>query len=236
MRNSTRFVWAAAAAVAVAALAPAGGVRAQDPPAARALKVGVVNLGDCFDPAKYDYARDLEADFNAVRKNLDEELVRIRKGLEERTKTLDALSDKTSTLYVQKYTEIKVEEAHYDIVQKMRTNRLLNARYSGRNLMYAEVRKATASVAQEQKLDLVFRADESSVDDEKGDESQSLQKNMLRSVLYCDPSLDITAKVLARLNDDYRKRKPASGEIECPQCKIKTKEAKCPRCGAVLKN
>src|SRR5258705_338824 len=235
MRYSLRFVGAAVAAVVVAALASAGGVRAQDTPA-RSLKIAVVNLGDCFDQAKYDYARDLDAEWNAIKKNLDDDLARIRKGLEEKTKLLEAVSDKTSALYMQKYTEIKVEESHYDIVQKMRTNRLLGARYSHRNLMYTEVRKVTAALAQELKFDLILRSDESSVDEDKTDESQSLQKNMLRSVLYCDPSLDITAKVLTRLNDEYRKRKPATGEIECPQCHIRTKDAKCPRCGATLKN
>ncbi|HTF58204.1 MAG TPA: hypothetical protein VK661_13315, partial [Planctomycetota bacterium] len=166
----------------------------------------------------------------------DDELARIRKGLEEKTKVLEAVSDKTSALYMQKYTDIKVEEAHFDILQKLRTNRLLGARYSHRNLMYAEVRKVTAALAQELKFDLILRSDESAVDEDKTDESQSLQKNMLRSVLYCDPSLDITGKVLTRLNDEYRKRKPVAGEIECPQCHIRTKDAKCPRCGAVLKN
>jgi len=146
------------------------------------------------------------------------------------------LTDKTSPLYAQKYADIKVEEARYEILQKMRTNRLLSAQYTARNQMYAEVRKAVAALAQEMKFDLILRADESAVDDDKGDESQSLQKNMLRSVLYCDPSMDITAKVLARLNEEYKKRKPGTGELECPQCHIRTKDAKCPRCGAVLKN
>ncbi|HKS17027.1 MAG TPA: OmpH family outer membrane protein [Planctomycetota bacterium] len=235
MRKTTGFVWGVLAAGALAALSLNGGARAQETPPAKALRVGVVNIGDCLNPAKYDFAKDLEAEFNGVRKGIDEELARIRKKADELNKQLDALKDNPgSQLYLDKRSQLDLEVAHFEIVQKNGKSRLLSAKYAASNSMHTEIRKAAAAVAQELKLDLVLRADGAPEEDDKLDES--LQKNMLRAVWYCDPSLDITAKVLGRLNEDYKKKRGNGGEMECPQCKIKTKEAKCPRCGASLKN
>jgi len=234
MRNSTRLLIGLLAAGAFGALALSGGARAQDGPPARALKIAVLNMGDCMEPARNDHAKDLEAKFNVINKEMKDELGRIRQKADVLKSQVDNLKESgpTAPLYVQKATEWNLEEARYEIAKKMGTNQLIAARDAFQADIYTEVRKAATLVAQEMKIDLVLRSDEGVFEGDKGDRSN--QKNMLRAVLYNDPSLDITQKVVTRVNEEFRKKKPV--EYTCPKCKIVSKEPKCPKCGDALKN
>jgi len=234
MRNSTRWVVGVLAAGAFAALALSGGARAQDGPPARALKIAVLNMGDCMEPAKNDHAKDLEIRFNAINKEAKDELTRIREKADKLKSQVENLreSGPGSPLYVQKATEWNLEEARYEIAKKMGTSQLIAARDAFQADIYSEVRKAATLVAQDMKVDLVLRSDEGAFETDKAE--RSIQKNMLRAVLYNDPSLDITQKVVTRVNEEFRKKKPV--EYTCPKCKIVSKEPKCPRCGDPLKN
>lgn len=234
MRNSTRLMVGLLAAGAFAALALSGGARAQDGPPARALKIAVLNMGDCMEPAKNDHAKDLELRFNVINKEAKDELGRIRKKADDLKGQVENLreSGRGSPLYLQKATEWNLEEARYEIAKKMGTEQLIAARDAFQADIYSEVRKAATLVAQDMKVDLVFRSDEGAFEADKAD--RSIQKNMLRAVLYNDPSLDITQKVVTRVNEEFRKKKGV--EYTCPKCKIVNKDPKCRQCGDALKN
>lgn len=68
--------------------------------------------------------------------------------------------------------------------------------------MYAEVNKALAAVAQEKGFNLVLYRDGNLVETDQPLDLMAQVAN--RKLLYSDDSLDITADVLARLNESYR--------------------------------
>ena len=221
------------AAGVVAAAAFSGAAGAQDTPG-RSLRFAVVNMNDCIEATKNDHARDLSARFDVISKEIKDELNMIRKKADElktQAKNLEE-SGPGSALYVKLFREWNLEEANLKIATELSQRKLIAARDSFKNQLYSEARKMTTVLAQEMKIDVVFRSDEGAFEEDKSD--LALQKNMLRSVLYHDPSLDLTDKVLARLNEDFKKRK--SSAVECPKCKIAVpNDGKCPRCGDQVK-
>jgi len=234
MSHSRRLTLVLLAAGALGAFALSGGARAQDTPPARALKIAVVNMGDCTEAAKNDYGKDLSAKFDVLSKEAKDELARLRKKADElkgQTKNLEE-SGPGSPLYVKCLREWQQAEANIKIESELSQRQLVAARDSFKNQLYVEARKMATVIAREMKIDLVLRSDDGAFEEDKSD--MALQKNILRSVLYHDPALDITPTVLARLNEDYKKRKGSSAE--CPNCKILGKDGKCPQCGATLKN
>ena len=234
MRNSRTWIVGMITAGALGAAALSGGARAQDGAPAKALKIAVVNMSDCMEAAKCDHAKDIAARFDVISKEAKDELARIRKNADElkaKAKNLEE-SGPGSPLYVQVFTQWSLEEAKLKIQQEMMQRTLSAALVSFRTELYSEARKMATLVAQEMKIDLVLRSDEGAFEEEKSD--MALQKNMVRAVLYYDPALDITEKVLTRLNDDFKKKRGAA--VFCPKCKIQGKDGKCPKCGEAIKN
>lgn len=207
MRNSRNLIVVLAAAGALAALSFSGGARAAQDTPARALKIAVVNMNDCMEASKNDQAKDLEAKFATVQRDAREELNKVRKKVDElkaQAKSLEE-SGARSPLYLKVVSDLKIEEARFEILTQMSRQQLIAARDSFRTQIYSDARKVATLVAKDLKFDLVLRSDEGAFDEDSSD--LALQRNMLRSVLYHDPSLDITQKVLARLNEDYQKKK-----------------------------
>jgi len=226
------FAFAAVAAGAVVALLlPARAEGRQDPP--KPLRIGIFNLKDCTDPAKYDFARDLRQELVGAGKTYDDDLNRIKEKAEKLKEVLRAITDKNSSLYMDKYMQLKLAEAEFDMMKKIHNNTLVSKHAGNQNLCYLEARRVIALIAQEMKLDLVLRVEDGGADDDSPE--MVAQRNLLRTVLYYDPALDITAKVVAKLNEEYRKKNPAGVAYFCKQCNIKTKEEKCPVCRAQLK-
>jgi Skp family chaperone for outer membrane proteins len=233
MRNSRRLMMGLIGAGLLGGAALSGGVRAQDNPPAKALKIAVLNMSECMEPARNEHARDLAARFDGINNEAKLELQRIRKKADELKVKAKSLEDTpSSALYIQVFSEWSLEEAKLKIAQEVTQRQLLATRDSFRTELYSDARKIATLVAQEQKIDLVLRGDEGAFEEDKSD--LALQKNMLRSVLYHDPSLDITAAVLARLNDDFKKKRGVAAI--CPKCKIAGKDGKCPKCGEQIKN
>lgn len=231
MQHSSRMGVAFLAAGALAAVALSGGARAAQDPPARALKIAVVNMSECIAPAKVDHAKDLSARFDAIKREDLEELARIKKTMEELKPKITSL-EAGSELQKKLYMDYRLAEEKIKIQQELGQRELLATRDAFQSQLYTEAHKMTDVIARELKLDLVLRSDDGAFEQERGD--ASVQKNLLRAVLYHDPALDITEKVLARLNEDYKKKK-AAAEVMCPKCKIVSKEAKCQKCGETLK-
>jgi Skp family chaperone for outer membrane proteins len=221
------------AAGVLAAVALSGGARtAQDPPA-RPLKIAVVNMSDCVAASKNDHAKDMAGRFDALKHDQQEDLARIKKKLEE-LKSKVTTVEEGSALQTKLYMDYRIEEEKLKVVGELSQRQLIATRNQLQNELYSEAHKMTDVYARENKIDLVLRADDGAFEEEKGD--TSIQRNLLRAVLFHDPQLDITEKILVRLNEDYKKKK-AAAEVTCPKCKVVSKgAAKCPGCGEPLKN
>ncbi len=177
--------------------------QSQAPVAASPARVAVCDIQQVF--ANYARAKDLLAQLNDKRQALTAED-------EQRGKAIDALGVELAGLKPgSKEYEARLAEA-----DRLRLDRTVNAQFKEVTLlrehrrltleMYGEVTKVVAAVAGERGLTLVLCRDADLVDTDETAELVAQIRN--RKVLYSDPSLDITADVLARLNASYRSGKP----------------------------
>jgi Skp family chaperone for outer membrane proteins len=232
MQLSSRMGIGLMAAGAIAAVGLSLGARAaQDPPTPRTLRIAVVNLSECVLAARNDHAKDLSVRFDAIKRLEQEELGKLKKAVDDLKSKINTV-EAGSELQKKLYTDYRLAGEKFKIQEEFGQRELIAARDAFQSELYSEARKMADVLAREMKIDLVLRSDDGAFEEEKGD--ASVQKNLLRAVLFHDPSLDITDKVLVRLNEDYKKKK-ASAEVKCPKCGVVGKEAKCQKCGETLK-
>jgi Skp family chaperone for outer membrane proteins len=173
------------------------------PAAAPPARVAVCDIQEIF--ANYARARDLLAQLNDKRQALAAED-------EQRGKAIDALGVELAGLKPgSKEYEARLAEA-----DRLRVDRTVSAQFKEAALrrehrrltleMYEEIAKVIAAVAGERGFNLVLYRDADPVDTDETLELLAQIRN--RKVLYNDANLDITADVLARLNESYRSGKP----------------------------
>ncbi len=216
------------ALIALAALAPAAAL-AQQPPAAdgkAAFKLGVVNLKTCFEKEKYDRIKDIDGDLQKMADAYAKKLQDLEKRMVELREQIESLQ-RDSTLRAEKILQLRRAETDLKFEKEYGRARYLDY-YSERKIeIYNEVRRVVAIIAQEQKYDLILRIEAPLLDEQ--DPETVAQRINNRVVLYSHDSVDITAAVLKRLNEEWAKHKAAAAsgaaEWDCPICKKKNKAA-----------
>lgn len=203
MRNSKRMILGSLALGAALAVAFTGGVGAQDGGPAKPLKIAVVNLTDCMSQEKSDLAKELRGKLEADSKEMKEEIAALRKKAEELKGRASAVEE-GSDFYNQLVYDYNMTEGAIKIKGEMNQRRLLQTQYKYNTQLYNEARAMIQKVAEEGKYDLVLRADDGEPLNDK--QEMTMQRNLVRIVLYNAPSTDITTTVLGRLNEDFKKR------------------------------
>lgn len=204
MRKSSGVAVGLAAAGLVAVLATSGGARAQDGPP-KQIRIAVVNVNEFMNKDKYEHAKEFTTQWEAMKKEINNDLTLIRKKADE-LKSQVANLIKGSELWMKLAEEWNLEETKLKLRSEVGKQRLETMRDNFRTDLYAEARKVATEVAKELKYDLVLRADEGEFEEDRND-TVTIQRNLLRAVLYYEPSMDITDKVIARLNEDFKKKK-----------------------------
>ena len=198
---ATLAAWAALAAVASA-----------QQPAEPALKVGAVNLQECFDSDKCEIAKEVNAELKARFAERQKKLADLKKRGQDLKNDLDALPEiGAQALREEKekklaflITEIKYEE---ETGKKKYLDYYKNRKVE----IYKKITAAVDKVAAEQKLDLVLRMEPPLLEDIEN-ESDARQTELAfqrinnRFVLFSTPTVDITPAVIKRLNEDHKKK------------------------------
>ncbi len=233
-----------------AAPPPAGGTNG-------ALKVGLVNLKDCFGEANYELAKEVTAKLKDLENQLE-------KGLKELANQAAVLREQISgalprsQLQQDKQRQLKLVEMQLKLDQELGRAKFLNE-YSRLKLeVYTEIRRVIDIYGREHKFDLILRVEEAQLE-EDSPTTVSQQINQ-RVVLYHGAALDVTKDVLALLNAEHKKKpKPVDppaagpdctspdckgkvangrctkcGKAECAKCKLLSTDVKCPKCGGEL--
>ena len=214
----------AAAAVLAALAAPA---RAQDKPDGKTtFKLGVVNLKTCFEKDKYDRIKDIDGDLQKMADAYAKKLQDLEKRMVELREQIESLQ-RDSPLRAEKILQLRRAETDLKFEKEYGRAKYLDY-YSDRKIeIYNEVRRVVTMIAQEQKYDLILRVEAPHLDEQ--DPETVAQRINNRVVLYSHDSVDITAAVLKRLNEEWAKHKAAAasgaGEWECAGCKKKNKAA-----------
>ena len=198
---ATLAAWAALAAVASA-----------QQPAEPVLKVGAVNLQECFDSDKCEIAKEVNAELKARFAERQKKLADLKKRGQDLKNDLDALPEVgAQALREEKekklaflITEIKYEE---ETGKKKYLDYYKNRKVE----IYKKITAAVDKVAADQKLDLVLRMEPPLLEDLEN-ESDARQTELAfqrinnRFVLFSTPTVDITPAVIKRLNEDHKKK------------------------------
>lgn len=167
----------------------------------KALKVGVVNMKDCFDDKKCKRVAALQKELNDMKDKIQAEL-------QEMKKTADGLASKLKDAtpggplakkFRAEFAEIQAKMKAKDEVGKVELQEFWR---KARGEVYDEVCKAAEAIAKSRGLDIVLKDDQSAPNEPEEEKMQvpSDMKIVYRAVLYYSEKLDITKEVLDELN------------------------------------
>ena len=131
----------------VAGLATAGGARAQDGPP-KQIRIAVVNVNEFMNKDKYEHAKEFTTQWEGMKKEINDELTRIRKKADELKSQVKNVLEGTD-LWMKLAQEWRLEEAKLQLVSEMGKKRLETARDNFRTDLYAEARKVAADIAKD---------------------------------------------------------------------------------------
>jgi Skp family chaperone for outer membrane proteins len=196
---------------ALAALSAVASAQQPVTPDGHPIKVGVVNLQECFDNDKCELAKEVNTELKARYAERAKKLNDLRKRAKDLKDELDSLPENALTLREDKekkmaflITEIKYEEEagkrkYFDYYKLRKVE------------IYNKLTEAVNKVAADQKLDMILRMEPPIIEDlESESESRrtelAFQRINNRFVLFNNPAIDVTAAVIKKLNDEHKKK------------------------------
>jgi len=196
--------WIAAAVVTAlligAAALPQGTTPVSAPQAG--LKIGVVNLKQCFDAKKYRRIPDAESEYKAFVITLQEEI----NALKQRERDIQAeyeLAKDMPKLQEEKYMELQEIRMKIEMVGKFNQQKALGKYQSIQMDIYNGVRAVVDQYGRDNGFDLIIKVDEPKLEE---DSPESVSRRIsTRPVLYANATLDITDKIVDQLNALYKK-------------------------------
>ncbi|HEX7900523.1 MAG TPA: OmpH family outer membrane protein [Planctomycetota bacterium] len=175
------------------------------------LKLGAVNLQECFDSDKCEIAKEVNAELKARFAERQKKMADLKKRGQDLKNDLDALPENAHALREDKekklaflITEIKYEE---ETGKKKYLDYYKNRKVE----IYSKITAAVDKVAAEMKLDLVLRMEPPILEDLENESDArrtelAFQRINNRFVLFSTPTVDITAAVVKKLNEDHKKK------------------------------
>jgi Skp family chaperone for outer membrane proteins len=167
-------------------------------------KEAVVNIRNAFNTL--DEIKEFTTVLEEEKKSQMTELEKIEKEIKEKEKLRDTPGI-TQKLRIAIQTEIVQLQAKYDFQVKA-WNELIKLRLDeGIAQAYNKIVEETAAYAKANGILIVHRVEDGPMDAKDGPAVDA--KIAQRAVIYVDPALDITAKIVAALNEKYAKEKEA---------------------------
>jgi Skp family chaperone for outer membrane proteins len=163
------------------------------------LKLGIVNLKECFDKERIRHVKILEEEINAKREELQKDLENREKEVKAILRKIPEL-DPNSDLYQEYRRQLVLMNAEMKAKKEVGTAELKEMVRKFRADVYDEVLLAVRQVSVERKLDLVLKADAPPTEDEIEDRGSVEMRLLTRTVLFHADSIDITDDVVKRMN------------------------------------
>jgi Skp family chaperone for outer membrane proteins len=165
---------------------------------AASTNVAVINLSVVFD--QYRLTKDLEAKFASRQRQMEAEAQKQRDEIEVKRQALASFKPGTDD-YSARRDEVAKMVIEYQVRTEVQNERLRESHKQWLLKIYQDVRSAVAAVAKEDGVDLVLTYEEVSAD---APDSKALrQQLLLEKVFYFGDKLDLTEKVISRVNADY---------------------------------
>jgi Skp family chaperone for outer membrane proteins len=197
------------------------GPQEADAPAAGGI--GVVDIRACLGD-KYVRAKELRGEIARRREGFAREAERLRKKMAEEESRLQHLA-RSDKHYWEGLRRRGYAEHDLKVLQEESRREIGEVVGDALARIHREVRRVVGRVAAEKRLQIVLWGGDGRGD--KDDEEALAASLSLapRSVLFHAETVDLTAPVLARLNDEWARA------WSCPGCTRKATEGKCPDCG-----
>lgn len=164
-------------------------------------KVAVVNVATLSE--KYAKTKDLESQFDALRKSLGQQ----REGMKDKIeKAKNALQDELkpgTDDYRARRKEIAMMEAELQWFVESEGQKVEKGLAESLRSIFDDIHSCVSEVAQEHGIQIVLAADNVPVDP-PDTPNQARQTILLQKVLYWKPEVDLTDAVLAKLNQRYK--------------------------------
>jgi Skp family chaperone for outer membrane proteins len=171
------------------------------------FKLGVVNLKTCFDKEKHERVKDVDLE---LQKNAEE----LQKKIQDIDRKIATLKDRTENLPPNSNLRAELTRD----LQRAATDRKFEAEYGRLRYLdfyndkkveiYNEIRRVVDMISKEEKFDLVLRVEAPQLE-EDARETPTAQIQS-RVVLFHHENVDITDKVVKRLNEEFKKQKAAA--------------------------
>jgi Skp family chaperone for outer membrane proteins len=184
-------------------------------------KVAVVNVAGVSE--KYAKTADLEAQFDAVRRKLNQERDAMKEKIEKANRSLQEELKPGTDEFRARRKQIALMEAELQWFVESEGQKVEKSLAESLRSIYADIQVVVREIAQEKGVDIVLAADQ--LPAETPDSANQVRQHiLLQKVLFWNPSVDLTDEVITRLNTRYKASAPASGPITIESAQIKPKE------------
>ncbi|MFH1109740.1 MAG: OmpH family outer membrane protein [Planctomycetota bacterium] len=184
-------------------------------------KVAVVNVAGASE--KYAKTADLEAQFDAVRRKLNQERDAMKEKIEKANRSLQEELKPGTDEFRARRKQIALMEAELQWFVESEGQKVEKGLAESLRSIYDDIQTAVREIAQGKGVDIVLAADQ--LPAETPDSANQVRQHiLLQKVLFWNPSVDLTDEVITRLNARYKASAPASGAITIESAQIKPKE------------
>lgn len=167
-------------------------------------KIAVVNVPEVSE--KYERTKDLESHFDNVRKTLQQQRDELKQKAERMAKSLNEEFKPGTDEYRNRRKELAMLEAQLQYFVDSEGKQIEAELAESLRSIFGDIQTVIRAIAEEKGLDIVLVAD--AMPPGAPDTTQQIrQQIILQKVLYANARVDITADVVARLNEKYRAAK-----------------------------
>jgi len=197
-------------------------VLAVGPQFARAsTKVAVVTVGAVSE--KYAKTADLEAQFDVVRRKLNQERDSMKEKIEKANRSLQEELKPGTDEFRARRKQVVLMEAELQWFVESEGQKVEKGLADSLRSIFDDIHAAVREVAQEKGVEIVLASDQLPAETPDSP-TQVRQHILLQKVLFWTPSLDLTEDVITKLNARYKAAAPAVGPITIDSAQIKPKE------------
>lgn len=197
-------------------------------PAWADTKIAVVNVAAVSE--KYQKTKDLESQFEGLRKSLGQQRDAMKERIERAGKALQEELKPGTDEYRQRRKEIAMLEAELQWFVESEGQKVEKGLAESLRSIFDDIQNCVREVAEQQGVQVVLAADH--IPAESPDTpNQARQTILLQKVLFWKPEVDITDAVITKLNQQYKPGSaaaPAGGQAEKPKAGGKQAETKKP--------
>lgn len=179
-------------------------------------KIAVVNVATVSE--KYSKTKDLESQFDTLRKSLSQQRDAMKDKIERSKTALQEELKPGTDEFRARRKEIALMEAELQWFVESEGQRVEKGLAESLRSIFDDIHACVAEVADEQGIQIVLAADNVPADS-PDTPNQARQTILLQKVLYWKPDVDVTEAVVTKLNQRYKSGAipAANGSAERPK-------------------